>query len=84
MSRRQFFNFFSGDPYIGSTRDELKKKNERIAELEKEVKRLKMEAGRSTYSRSRDLSRTESAEDKKRRYSPVSFIDVNSMLGAYT
>ena len=79
-----FSNFFSGDPYIGSTRDELKKKNERIAELEKEVKRLRMEAGRSTYSRGRDLSRTESAEDKKRRYSPVSFIDVNSTLGACT
>ena len=78
-----FSNFFSGDPYIGSTRDELKK-NERIAELEKEVKRLRMEAGRSTYSRGRDTSRTESAEDKKRRYNPVSFIDVNSTLGAYT
>ena len=62
-----FTNFFSGDPYIGSNRDEIKKKNERIAELEKEVKRLRSEADRNSYSRGRDLSRAESGEDKKRR-----------------
>ena len=62
-----FSNFFSGDPYIGSNRDEIKKKNERIAELEKEVKRLRSEADRNSFSRSRDQARTESGEDKKKR-----------------
>ena len=63
-----FSNFFSGDPYIGSNRDELKKKNERIADLEKEIKRLKAETNRNSFSRGRDLSRVDSAEDKKKRY----------------
>ena len=64
-----FTNFFSGDPYIGSNRDEVKKKNERISDLEKEVKRLRSEASRGTYNKGRDLGRAESAEDKKRRLS---------------
>ena len=62
-----FSNFFSGDPYIGSNRDEIKKKNERIAELEKEVKRLRSEVDRKSFSRSRDHARPESGEDKKKR-----------------
>ena len=48
-----------GDPYIGSNRDEIKKKNERIAELEKEVKRPRSEADRNSFSRSRDRARSE-------------------------
>ena len=64
-----FTNFFSGDPYLGSNRDEIKRKNEKIAELEREIKRMKAEASRGSYNKSRDLSRTESAEDKKRRCS---------------
>ena len=41
-----FSNFFSGDPYLGSRAEELKKKNERIGELELEVKRLKAQVSR--------------------------------------
>ena len=62
-----FTNFFSGDPSIGLNREEVRKKNERIVELEKENKRLRSEAGRSTYSKGRDSARQESAEDKKKR-----------------
>ena len=67
MQITSFTNFFSGDPYIGSNREDIRKKNERIVELEKENKRLRSEAGRSTYSKGRDSARQESAEDKKRR-----------------
>ena len=67
MQITSFSNFFSGDPYIGSNREEIRRKNEQIAELEKENKRLKSEAGRSTYNKGRDAARKESAEDKKRR-----------------
>ena len=35
-----FTNYFAGDPYVGSRSEEMKKKNERITELEGEVKRL--------------------------------------------
>ena len=59
-----FTNFFSGDPYLGINQAEVKRKNERIAELEKELKRMKSEAGRTTYNK---FSRGESAEDKKNR-----------------
>jgi hypothetical protein len=62
-----FSNYFSGDPYVGDNRAEIKKKNERIAELEKEVKRLRSESDRNSFSRSRDHARAESGEDKKRR-----------------
>ena len=62
-----FSNFFSGDPYIGDARAEIKRKNERIAELEKEVKRLRSEVDRNSFSRSRDHARPESGEDKKKR-----------------
>ena len=37
-----FSNFYSGDPYIGG-REDLLKKNEEIASLQKEVKQLKIE-----------------------------------------
>ena len=67
MQITSFSNFFSDDPYIGSNREEIRRKNEQIAELEKENKRLKSEAGRSTYNKGRDAARKESAEDKKRR-----------------
>ena len=69
MQITSFTNFFSGDPYLGSNRDKIKRKNEKIAELEREIKRMKAEASRGSYNKSRDLSRTESAEDKKRRCS---------------
>ena len=36
-----FANYFSGDPYVGPRDREIKEKNNRIEELEKEVKRLK-------------------------------------------
>ena len=35
-------NYFSGDHYIDSREEKFKKKNSRIAELELEVKRLKV------------------------------------------
>ena len=38
-----FSNFYSGDPYIGTRAEEIKKKNDEIASLQKEVKRLKQE-----------------------------------------
>ena len=34
-------SFFTGDPYVGTRSDELKKKNQRILELEQENKRLR-------------------------------------------
>jgi len=36
-----FANFFSGDPYVGPRDKEILEKNNRIEELEREVKRLK-------------------------------------------
>ena len=42
-----FTNYYAGDPYIGSRDAEIKKKNEEIANLQKEVKRLKAELGRT-------------------------------------
>ena len=35
-----FQNYFSGDPYVGLRTDEIKKKNERIVDLENEVRKL--------------------------------------------
>ena len=69
-----FSNYFSGDPYVGDNRAEIKKKNERIAELEKEVKRLRSESDRNSFSRSRDQARAESGEDKKRRSVVIIFV----------
>lgn len=74
-----FSNFFSGDPYIGTNRDEIKKKNERIAELEKELKRMKSEAGRTSYSKGREFPRSETAEDKKRRYNLFSCLHCSTV-----
>ena len=45
-----FSNFYSGDPYIGTRVDELKKKNDEIASLQKEVKQLKLELSRAQRS----------------------------------
>ena len=36
-----YANFFHGDPYVGAREAEMKKKNDRITELEKEVKALR-------------------------------------------
>ncbi len=38
-----FSNFYAADPYIGTRMDEVKKKNEEIAALQKEVKMLKLD-----------------------------------------
>ena len=78
MQITSFSNFFSGDPYIGSNREEIRRKNEQIAELEKENKRLKSEAGRSTYNKGRDAARKESAEDKKRRCCSLNDLFISS------
>ena len=45
-----FSNFYSGDPYIGTRSDEMKKKKEEIAALQKEVKQLKLELTRAQRS----------------------------------
>ena len=67
-----FTNYYSGDPYIGSNREEIKKKNVRIAELEAEVKKLKLEVSRSgtnnNNNKGRGFGKAETAEDKKKRY----------------
>ena len=71
-----FSNYFSGDPYLGSRGDELKKKNERISELEQEVKRLKAQLGQQGFSRGNFRSPSSgvaplgdrTAEDKRARY----------------
>ena len=88
-----FTNYFSGDPYIGSNREEIKKKNIRIAELEAEVKKLKFEGSRSglnnNNSKGRGFGRSETAEDKKKRYSQdvslpdnlLSKVDIISHVG---
>ena len=43
MQVTSFSNYYSGDPYIGTRAEEIKKKNDEIASLQKEVKRLKQE-----------------------------------------
>ena len=34
-------NYYSGEPYVGTRKDEIKAKNERVTELELENKRLR-------------------------------------------
>ena len=52
-----FTNYYTGDPYIGSRDSDLKKKNEEIAVLQRENRRLKQDlsslqnrVGSSRYS----------------------------------
>jgi hypothetical protein len=40
-----FSNYFSGDPYIGTRAEELKRRADRITELEQEVRKLKSQQG---------------------------------------
>ena len=47
--------------------EEIEDLKYKYAMLQKENKRLRSEAGRSTYSKGRDSARQDSAEDKKKR-----------------
>lgn len=48
-----FSNYFSGDPYVGLRADEMSAKNNRIADLEKEVEQLKGKLARAEGRSSR-------------------------------
>ena len=62
-----FLVYFFGDPYIGSNREEVKRKNAGTAEVEADVRKLKAEFDCNNNS-GRDFNKAETPEGKRKRY----------------